>query len=117
MTDVERLVIGWINDSGICHAYLDILTAGSDLPTSYASVELTGGQLDGYGIMQPSTLSIQAWSDTRSNAKNLAYQLVPILIADHGSSVAGAEISNIVYFPSEDEKPRYQIMLQFTYQN
>lgn len=114
MTDIEQLVIGWIAGST---QYRVATQRPNPAPEEMITVERTGGNYDAYYHVQSPVVAVQCWAKTAGRAKAMAYDVATAITdIDHGPRVQKLGVDGMYYFPSEDDLPRYQIIISFNYQ-
>ena len=114
VTDIEQLVIGWIVNST---SYRAATQRPNPAPNEMVTVERTGGNYDAYYHVQYPIMAVQCWAKTAGRAKAMAYEVSGAITGiDRGPRVQKLSIDSMYYFPSEDDLPRYQIIVSFNYQ-
>lgn len=114
MTDIERLVVGWIKGF---NKYPVSTMRPKNPPNKYITIERTGGLYNAWYKVQSPTVAIQCWGNSSADVTKMAYEVSDYLTTTYfDPHVAGLEIDSMYYFPSADDIPRYQIILSFDYQ-
>lgn len=114
--DVERAVKDRIESEVGCTCVLAVPTRR---PTEFACVERTGTRPVASGFAEVTTIAVQAWSDTRGHALALAEAARDACC--HGGlcvvpDVTDCRVAGLYNYPDPDsEQPRYQLLLEVTY--
>lgn len=107
--DIEAAVMRHLREHVDCGVYA---VAPSPEPARFITVERTGGATDNVIIDRP-TLAIQCWATSVQEASELAWEvdkLIPSLRSIDG--IRWASRNSLYRFPAEDNKPRYQIVVE-----
>ena len=108
--NIETKIIDYLKEKGF-QAYANV---PSSRPASFVTVERTGGSHDSVVIDRP-TVAIQAWSDKRLSASELAYSVRDTLIGMVSEvNICKVSINSIYNYPdSESGSNRYQLVVDF----
>lgn len=107
--DIEQVVIDYISDRLDVPVYAEV---PNPRPEQFVIVERTGGPHKTIGMDQP-LMAIQAWSTTRANAAQLAYQVDAVIfdLQDEDGRVTYVDRNSMYNYPDEDSgTPRYQMV-------
>lgn len=108
--NIETKIINYLNKNGI-KAYANV---PANRPDSFVTVERTGGSYDSVVIDRP-IVAIQAWSDKRLSASELAYSVRDTLsemVSE--ANVCKVSINSIYNYPDpESGSNRYQLVVDF----
>lgn len=108
--NIETKIIDYLKKKGF-QVYANV---PSSRPTSFVTVERTGGSHDSVVIDRP-TVAIQAWSDKRLSASELAYSVRDALIRMVSEvNICKVSINSIYNYPDpESGSNRYQLVVDF----
>ena len=108
--NIETKIIDYLKKKGF-QVYANV---PSSRPTSFVTVERTGGSHDSVVIDRP-TVAIQAWSDKRLSASELAYSIRDALIGMVSEvNICKVSINSIYNFPDPvSGVSRYQMIIDF----
>ena len=108
--NIETKIINYLNKNGF-QAYANV---PSNRPTSFVTVERTGGSCDSVVIDRP-IVAIQAWSDNRLSASELAYSVRDTLSEMVSEvNICKVSINSIYNYPdTESGSNRYQLVVDF----
>ena len=111
--NIETKIIDYLKKKGF-QVYANV---PSSRPTSFVTVERTGGSHDSVVIDRP-TVAIQAWSDKRLSASELAYSIRDALIGMVSEvNICKVSINSIYNFPDPASGvSRYQMIIDFVVQ-
>lgn len=111
--NIETKIIDYLKKKGF-QVYANV---PSSRPTSFVTVERTGGSHDSVVIDRP-TVAIQAWSDKRLSASELAYSIRDALIGMVSEvNICKVSINSIYNFPDPvSGVSRYQMIIDFVVQ-
>ena len=111
--NIETKIIDYLKKKGF-QVYANV---PSSRPTSFVTVERTGGSHDSVVIDRP-TVAIQAWSDKRLSASELAYSVRDVLIGMVSEvNICKVSINSIYNFPDPASGvSRYQMIIDFVVQ-
>lgn len=111
--NIETKIIDYLKKKGF-QVYANV---PSNRPTSFVTVERTGGSHDSVVIDRP-TVAIQAWSDKRLSASELAYSIRDALIGMVSEvNICKVSINSIYNFPDPvSGVSRYQMIIDFVVQ-
>lgn len=111
--NIETKIIDYLKKKGF-QVYANV---PSSRPTSFVTVERTGGSHDSVVIDRP-TVAIQAWSDKRLSASELAYSVRDALNGMVSEvNICKVSINSIYNFPDPASGvSRYQMIIDFVVQ-
>jgi hypothetical protein len=109
--DVESFLIDWFGKIFTVPCYGDV---PRDRPERFITVERTGGPHE--LAMDRPTLAIQCWAQSRAQASVLAQTVCLALDElDAEPEVFYAKITGPYNFPTAEQEPRYQLVLNMGY--
>lgn len=108
--NIETKIINYLNKNGI-KAYANV---PANRPESFVTVERIGGSYDSVVIDRP-IVAIQAWSDKRLSASELAYSVRDTLGEMVSEvNICKVSINSIYNYPdTESGSNRYQLVVDF----
>lgn len=114
----EVLVVSWLNGAGKVTGPNGVAHASTDVPATrpaeFITVERVGGSRG--DVVESPLLSVQAWSDSRVHAEQLADLVVDSLNEMVSlEQVADVGVQSVINDPDPDsEQPRFQVTVSLT---